>query len=220
MSDREKADFIFDLAHGVPDDLLGRFDFIYNGSVLDNVFDPATCIRNVARMLKPNGVTFGYGRIGAFGCGIPQILSGVVLRFLRNSMALPVAKSSRPPTTTSIKKLSMSSAGARSQRTGLHSRSRSQTMPWWWHGPENSPSATWDRTPIQGVYRDEDHETAHKIAFGKYVEHPRRTYLNQHFGARPLTRPAKELARPAWAEENVEHYEIENGNRYLGKTGG
>src|SRR5262249_44153900 len=38
----------------------GKFDFIYNGSVLDNVFDPAACIRNISRMLKPDAVVFHY----------------------------------------------------------------------------------------------------------------------------------------------------------------
>lgn len=30
VSNRERADFIFDLGQGVPNDLLGRFDFVYN----------------------------------------------------------------------------------------------------------------------------------------------------------------------------------------------
>ena len=34
--------------------------FVYNGSVLDNVFDPAKCIRNVSRMLKDDAVVFHY----------------------------------------------------------------------------------------------------------------------------------------------------------------
>lgn len=60
VSDYEGADFIFDLSGELPADIMSQFDFIYNGSVLDNVFDPAGCMRNISRMLKPNGRVFHY----------------------------------------------------------------------------------------------------------------------------------------------------------------
>ena len=60
VSDYEGAEIIFSLSDEVPAHLLKRFDFIYNGSVLDNVFDPAACIRNASRMLKPDGSIFNY----------------------------------------------------------------------------------------------------------------------------------------------------------------
>src|SRR4029077_7562081 len=46
--------------------LEGRFEFVYNGSVLDNVFDPGACVRNVSRMLKEGGVVMHYE--GAMHC--------------------------------------------------------------------------------------------------------------------------------------------------------
>jgi SAM-dependent methyltransferase len=60
VSDYEQADVIFDLSATLPAGMENRFDFIYNGSVLDNVFDPAACVRNVTRMLKPSGVVMHY----------------------------------------------------------------------------------------------------------------------------------------------------------------
>ncbi len=60
VSDYEGADIIFDLSGGLPTQTLGAFDFIYNGSVLDNVFDPASCMKNISRMLRRDGVCFGY----------------------------------------------------------------------------------------------------------------------------------------------------------------
>src|SRR5258706_2167495 len=60
VSAYEGAEIIFDLSAEVPVGLHRQFDFIYNGSVLDNVFDPAACIRNVSRMLKVDGVAFHY----------------------------------------------------------------------------------------------------------------------------------------------------------------
>lgn len=55
VSDYEGADIIHDMTSPVPSSLHEKFDFIYNGSCMDNVFDPVSFIRNTSRMLKPNG---------------------------------------------------------------------------------------------------------------------------------------------------------------------
>jgi SAM-dependent methyltransferase len=67
VSDYEGADIIFDLSGTLPAEVNGAFDFIYNGSVLDNVFDPATCIKNISRMLRANGVVIHYEGMAHFG---------------------------------------------------------------------------------------------------------------------------------------------------------
>ena len=54
-SNFEGADIVWDLNRPIPPELENRFDFIYNGSVLDNVWDPVTSLRNMSRMLKPGG---------------------------------------------------------------------------------------------------------------------------------------------------------------------
>ena len=54
-SDYEGADIVHDLTKPIPPDLRGCADFIVDGSTLDNVFDPAMVIRNLAEMLKPGG---------------------------------------------------------------------------------------------------------------------------------------------------------------------
>lgn len=54
-SDFEGADIVWDLNQTIPAYLESRFDFIYNGSVLDNVWDPITSLRNMSRLLKPGG---------------------------------------------------------------------------------------------------------------------------------------------------------------------
>lgn len=55
ISDYEGADIVHDLTKPIPDSLEGVADFILDGSTLDNVFDPATMLRNIARLLKPGG---------------------------------------------------------------------------------------------------------------------------------------------------------------------
>lgn len=55
VSDYEGADIVADLGYPVDDSLHERFDFIYNGGCLDNMFNPATAIINMSRMLRPGG---------------------------------------------------------------------------------------------------------------------------------------------------------------------
>ena len=54
-SDYEGATVIQDMNGPVPKELHGQFDFIYNGSCMDNLFDPFTFIKNTSDMLKSNG---------------------------------------------------------------------------------------------------------------------------------------------------------------------
>jgi len=54
-TDYEGAEIIIDLNAPVPQEHVGTIDFLFCGSVLDNIFDPATYITNVSRLLKPGG---------------------------------------------------------------------------------------------------------------------------------------------------------------------
>lgn len=60
VSDYEQADIIHDMNDPIGDELENRFDFVMRGSCLDNIFDPVTAIRNLARLLKPGGRVFLY----------------------------------------------------------------------------------------------------------------------------------------------------------------
>lgn len=55
VSPYEGAEIIHDLTKPIPDSLERSADFILDGSTLDNVFDPATALRNISRLLKPGG---------------------------------------------------------------------------------------------------------------------------------------------------------------------
>jgi SAM-dependent methyltransferase len=54
-SDYEGAEIVHDLNRAIPAELEMKFDFIFNGSVLDNLFDPAAALRNISKMMTPNG---------------------------------------------------------------------------------------------------------------------------------------------------------------------
>ena len=54
-SEYEKAGIIIDLNLPIDSALHEKYDFIYDGSVLDNIFNPAQGIANVHKLLKPGG---------------------------------------------------------------------------------------------------------------------------------------------------------------------
>lgn len=55
ISNYEGADIQHDICKDLPDDLIGAYDFIFNSSVLDNVFDPCNALKNMMLALKPGG---------------------------------------------------------------------------------------------------------------------------------------------------------------------
>src|SRR5258708_7633099 len=55
VSPYEGAEIIHDLCTPLPDNLKGTADFIFDGSCLDNLFDPGMAIRSLSAMLRPGG---------------------------------------------------------------------------------------------------------------------------------------------------------------------
>jgi hypothetical protein len=56
QSDYENADIVFNLCDpSLPTELESGFDFVVDGGTLDNVFDPAAGLRNLARLASPRG---------------------------------------------------------------------------------------------------------------------------------------------------------------------
>jgi SAM-dependent methyltransferase len=54
-SDYEGAEVLHDLNEPLPTRLESIADFIVDGSTIDNVFDPASALRNLAKLLRPGG---------------------------------------------------------------------------------------------------------------------------------------------------------------------
>jgi SAM-dependent methyltransferase len=55
ISPYEGAEIVHDMSVPLPEHLKGQFDFIYDGSSLDNIFNPAATIQNISDLLKPHG---------------------------------------------------------------------------------------------------------------------------------------------------------------------
>jgi len=62
-SDFEGADIVFDLTRPLPKQHSGCADFIFDGSVMDNVFDAATAMHNVIELLRPGGRYVGVNAV-------------------------------------------------------------------------------------------------------------------------------------------------------------
>jgi hypothetical protein len=52
VTDYEGADIVLDLGEPIPEKYCGNYDFIYNGSCLDNMFNPGVALMNLS---KPQG---------------------------------------------------------------------------------------------------------------------------------------------------------------------
>jgi hypothetical protein len=57
-TDYEGADIILDLTQPLPASHRATVDFLFGGSVLDNIFDPMMYLRNVSQLLRPGGRLF------------------------------------------------------------------------------------------------------------------------------------------------------------------
>ncbi|MBL19926.1 MAG: hypothetical protein CMC82_08950 [Flavobacteriaceae bacterium] len=55
ITDYEGANVIHDMNTPLPDNLFEKYDFLYNGSCMDNLFNPSQFIQNCTDLLKPNG---------------------------------------------------------------------------------------------------------------------------------------------------------------------
>lgn len=55
VSDYEECNIVHDLNGPLPKELHNFTDFIFDGSCLDNIFDPANALRSFSKMLRPGG---------------------------------------------------------------------------------------------------------------------------------------------------------------------
>ena len=60
ISDYEGANIICDLNLPITDNLKSKFDFVFSGGCLDNVFNPVALLVNTSKMLRPGGRIIHY----------------------------------------------------------------------------------------------------------------------------------------------------------------
>lgn len=173
VTDYEGAEYLFDLSQAPPAELLGAFDFVYNGSVLDNVFDPAAALRNAARMLKPDGVLLGYEGMVHWGAAYLKMspdwfFDYFALNGFADVQAYVVNYADIHASPWQVFEWSPYEGDALAGNVGAPLDQMVVVV------AENASDAGVDRTPIQKEYRP-DHK-AYRSAFERTANSPRRAH--------------------------------------------
>ncbi|MEP2531114.1 class I SAM-dependent methyltransferase [Shimia sp.] len=98
VSEFEDATIVQDLAGELPDDLMGRFDVVYDGGTCEHVFDLPTAYRNIHRMLKPGGVLIGHSPCNNWiNHGFYQLTPEMVYGFWEKTLGYEVLQCALQP---------------------------------------------------------------------------------------------------------------------------
>jgi SAM-dependent methyltransferase len=177
LSDYEGADIVHNLDTPIPPKLEGKFDFICNGSVLDNMFNPTMGLTNISRMLAPGGRVVHFEH--ASNC-----TNGAYLQFSPNWFFDYYAVNEYADCKTYIALFHdldapwefyacLHDAGKEPRQFSSSRMAMTVAL------AERAPDSTWDRYPVQDQYRDDDEQ---------------RRYANGHqciaASARPFMRPS------------------------------
>ncbi|CAO3411679.1 hypothetical protein [Azospirillum largimobile] len=170
-SDYEGAEIVHDLTKPLPAHLEGVADVIFDGSTLDNVWDPALALKNLSRMLRPNGRLFSIN-MGSNHYGPYTILTApwlydyfVVNEFADVRVYMQVSEGTGPynifavdPNQVGTEPMEHVRNLATQYQQGLYVLA------------EKGPSTTWDRTPIQQFYQGRDQRDAYRRCLKPFKE--------------------------------------------------
>jgi hypothetical protein len=226
VSAYEGADIVFNLMEGVPPSLMGRFDFIYNGSVLDNVFDPAACIRNVSRMLKPDAAVFHYeGAVHSSPAYLKFTLDWFFDYYALNGFSdFQGCIVTYDDVHVDPWRIYEWNAFTPDRRLTMPMKPPNEAMVI--AIAQNAPAATICRTPLQNVYRSAQHEE-YLAAFERFVASPRRGAIRNLFSnASVAVAPSGQKAQwPKFLRTLFSNSDpmatdaVPEGHVYLGKLG-
>jgi SAM-dependent methyltransferase len=162
ISDYEGADIVHNLNDPVPDQYEGLADLIVDGSTLDNIFDPTTGLKNIAKMLRPGGRCFllNCGNASRHFGGIPYTMFNPLWfldYFVANDFAYcQVACAILSPALGKqiTYTLSLDHACRRRGNGCIHPITSDQVISVMAFA-EKGQNSTWDRRPTQHAYRGE-----------------------------------------------------------------
>ncbi|PSL17848.1 class I SAM-dependent methyltransferase [Shimia abyssi] len=98
VSEFENATIVQDLAGELPEDLMNRFDVVYDGGTCEHVFDLPTAYRNINKMLKPGGVLIGHSPCNNWiNHGFYQITPEMVYGFWEKTLGYEVLQCALQP---------------------------------------------------------------------------------------------------------------------------
>lgn len=175
ITDYEGAEIIHDMHEPIPDDLVGASDFIFNGGCMDNMFDPATALKNCARMLSPNGrlmlIEYGTPHHAAYTMYSPAYFFDYFA--INQFVDCRVYICMLPPESVFAGTFDLfcwRDFGATLHQFPIH------LMPPNWLLmslvlAERDADSTWHRSPVQGQYRPD--QTSYRDAFARFAQSPR-----------------------------------------------
>jgi SAM-dependent methyltransferase len=172
VSDYEGADIVHDLTTPIPDHLEGIADFILDGSTLDNVFDPATVLRNIARMLKPSGRLVATNEASNHICPyvIPTthlVLDYFVINGFADCKPYIFAYDSDGGMNAFTPNLALMRKGAPQPQNFRSPHQMSLIVM-----AEKGPDSTWQHSPVQHCYRTEWDRFERNLAVIEASERP------------------------------------------------
>ena len=80
-------DIIFDLCDEIDETLVGKYDKIICLAILEHVYNPFKAVENLKKMLKPNGIIFGYAPYLYFYHAPKDLKLQDYFRFSRDALA-------------------------------------------------------------------------------------------------------------------------------------
>ena len=196
VSDYEGADVIHDMNLPIGPELENRYDFVMCGSCLDNIFDPVTALRNVARLTKPGGRIFLFEWGNAFTTSYLRFtpewfvdyfaVNGFsdVKSYLLHYPNLDGQERFTGGTVTDVYHYDPLVSGDGPPR---YEPSAPQSLRFTMNFviAEKGPDSTWDRTPIQAAHRMTEAERRPYIeAAARYQKSPRPLF--RRGGVRPV----------------------------------
>jgi hypothetical protein len=185
ISDFEGAKIVHDLNYPIPSELENSCGLLIDGSLLDNVFDTTTALKNVARLLQPGGrcilENLGNTRDG-YG-GIPYTMFNPFWFFdyfvwndfdyCQVYVAIDADRNPTPP----VYAISLEHA-ARHWGGGFTKPITSEHTILVTVYAEKGSVSTWDKMPTQHVYRNEADWARYCAIVERYLDQ-RRPYLQR-----------------------------------------
>ena len=196
VSDYEAADLIHDLNTPVPEQLLGRYEFIIDGGTFDHLFDLRVGFENVVRMLKPGGRVFQWNAASNF-TGAAYISLGP--DFFYDYYAVNQFSDCKAYIAD------LDSIGQRTdwrlyefEGADKYKHFRTERIQVTVVLAEKGAESTYDRMPIQAQYRDADQWAPYRAGKKRIAESPRAGWRPVKATEQPPSGPYEGSILHAW----------------------
>ena len=220
ITNREGAEIVLDLNYPVPASLANSCDLLVDGSLLDNIFDPTSGLKNIAKLLMPGGRCFVHNMANTRTdfSGIPYTMFNPMWffdYFVWNEFdycQVYVNVYSKENAAAEVYSISLEHA-VRHWDEGMIRPIVSEHLIALNVYAEKGPRSTWDKMPTQHVYRSEADWDRYIGIIEGYSAQQR---AHVQFGGRgptPANVPAGYLR--VWPDGSASYTGLEEQDRHL-----